>query len=1148
MADSCKHRRLPIADAIEGLPRPGRRDFLRTAAGAGLAMGLGPMLAACGGDDARDVPEGKERQTLFFNLAHEAYAGKTYVLTGGGDRYVLVPVVEKPEVLRRARETNAFLRGVPDDRITHHVEDVVTPQTTVTLFYLGVDLDANAGTWAMSQVSLHIPQSGAAHAYRTARLARPSGPLPLSAKRRLYRLPPAQNERDLHEERALLDTTDLASTLVGLHPDLMALDAGAAHSIHSTVIGTSIDVYELGLTLQGYTEAKPQVTPNVPNQAGWGTLVPLMNTTPSGIAGPIRNVNGKNRGRIQYQPILHPAIAAQVGPITTGLTTAVKNTTTLGADVTGADPGTDGVPNGTLWMRRDGVTHVDQSPGAAVGDANVTMKTSQVGPQNGIDLEATASTSGGTTQVSGSLTNYYVRFLGLYVQFLDDKVPPNPIPLANIPEYVADTIVPGHAGIKGMDTVDTMFLTMVPPMFTILGIPYLPGFVDPSLNVPASAHTVRFLSAGLSYDSSPPPTNGICTPGIVMTALVNYGVTALLAGAGGAAGLSVLMKNVVVPLLVPIAQELVLLTTDLIDGKGLNTPGFWEGQGLAVMKYLLGAGAGAAVGQMVAAIAGDITVSVLEDEIPVAGLIMLAISVAAGVANLLETSIELAYSPWTYVDDLVFTHDLSVTVLPDPGDSAFPRAADHYTVTALFDDGTPYTQTLALSSPNPPLAPIVFKGVPLGGQVTVSTSFFATNAPATPVTLLGKGTTGRVPNTIANPVPPLPIAEVKFPITSSTTYVHRQKTALDAQGARVWNPNAPPPVINANSPGCGTAGAVCDLRDITIRQGTASVPGRLGYGWRSQNTNPTIVPNCAGGAIGPIEQLATIDANTPQSGYGALPCGIPLGATRVAYDLIGSGAANFWLDCSNPATPIVRGVTVDGTPTYDGPGSNRAWGVFHFLPDALLLHPAGHLVSISAATHKLETHRIPPAPMTDANAMTALVAHVKCGQGTQPGLMTSPVGAAVAPDGTILVVEAGDTTVSPAIPNRIQALDLGGNAVRYFTNQPAPYFLELDATANTDGWIHLDIASEFSGLIYLLSYNANTFVYRLDIYHPAQSGTTPVSTTTSVYAGKIAVDVWRNLYTLNYEPLAPSGPGIVEPTVSLWVPTQSCSGVNCVPA
>lgn len=1140
------HRETRIAAAVRDLSR---RDFLRRAAGAGVALGISPVLGGCGGDDTRaDPPPGKERRTLFFNLSREAHAGRTYYLTGGGNRYNLVPVHARPDVLARERVGNAFLRLIPDEHITHHVEDVVTPTDTVTLSYLGPDIDQNAGTWSMSMVFLQIPTTGAARAYERARLARPSGSLALSAKRRLYGLPAAMTERDLMEERVLVDSADLAAALVGSHPDLMSLEAGSAHSIHSNVIETSIDVFDIARLLNQPTYnggALPQITPETTNPTGWGTLVPLMNTTPSGIAGPIKNIHGTNRGRIQYQPLLHPDVAARVGPVIGQLTTPVKNDLSLGADVSGAAAAGASIPAGTLWVRRDGLTHVDQSAGTGTRDDNVVMTLKDVGPQNGIGLAATAGTTGGVTTVSLELVNDYVRFLGMYLQFFDDKNPPNLLPLKSIAEYNADAIIPGHKDVSGLDTDDTMFVTMVPPMFTILGIPYLPGSVTPSFAMPASAHTARVLAAGLSYERTTPPDK-IYIPGTVMTVLVNYGVTALLCGAGAAAGLSKVVKDSVVPVLVPLAQELVFLTTSFINQKGPLTAKFWEAQGLAMAKCLLGFGAGKYVSALAEDIVGDITIAVFEDEIPVVGWIMLGVSLAAGLANVLETSIELAYSPWAYADDLVFTHDLSVTVQPDVGNSTFPQGADHYQVTALFDDGTPYTQTFLLASVTPPLAPVVFRNVPIGGQVNVSVSFYASTS--TPVTLLGKGSTGLVPNDAATPVPPLPIQEVKFPIGATTKYRHKQKTALNPSGARVWDPSAPPPTVNAGGPGCGTAGAICSLHDITVRQGTSTVSGRIGYAWQSQNTNPTIVPSCSGGSgARPLDQLATIDVDVPQSGYGALSCGLVQPGARVAYDLLGSGDANFYLDSTDPNVPIVRRVSLDPKPTYDGPASNRAWGVFHFMPDVLLLHPARHLVSINRSVHKLETRKLPDAPMNDVDAKTALIANVKCGQGTRPGLLTFPVGAVIAQDGTILVVEAGNTSVTPAIPNRIQALDLGGNAVRYFTGQAQPYFLTLDATPNTAGWVHLDIVSEFSGLLYVLSYNTNTFVYRLDIYHPAQSSTTPISTTPNVNAGKLVVDVWRNVYTLNYEPLVLSAPGIVEPSVSLWAPSNSCVGVNCTP-
>ncbi|MDQ6780956.1 MAG: twin-arginine translocation signal domain-containing protein, partial [Candidatus Eremiobacteraeota bacterium] len=632
------------------IANPSRRDFLRHTAGAGLALGLSPLLASCGGSDsAPDTPPARETQTLFFNLAHEDAGDKAYYLTGGGQRYALTRVSAQPEVLARERQNNKFLRGVPDDQITHHVENVVTASDSVTLFYSGPDIDPAAGTWSMSYVFLQVPTSGAAHAYRQARARRPSGPLPLSAKRKLYGLPPAESEQDLREERVLIDTASLAAALVGTHPDLLSLEPNSAHNIQSNHIDTSIDVVLLAEKLRGaqYGPAMPQQIANTPNATGWGTLVPLMNETPTGIAGPVKNQNGKNRGRIQYQPILHPDIAAKVGPATGGLTPAVKNDAGLGADITAVDPMKAGTTlSGAVWFRHDGSTNVDQSPGKAVRDASVVMTLKQDGPQNGIQLFTSSSQNGnGTTQVSLTLVNWYVRFLGVYLQFLDDKNPPNVIPLKNIPEYNAGTIIPGHDQYNGLDTGDAMFVSVLGPEFTILGIPVAPGNAQSSFTVPASAHTVRILSSGLSFSASNPYADTVLA-GAIMTGIINYGMTAVLAGAGAAAGLSVLMSEVVVPLASALAQELVVVITDAINDKGLFTAGFWESQGLATAKYLLGFAAGKAVGQLVSWIVGDITVSVLEDEIPVAGLIMLAISIAAGLATIAETSIELAYSPW----------------------------------------------------------------------------------------------------------------------------------------------------------------------------------------------------------------------------------------------------------------------------------------------------------------------------------------------------------------------------------------------------------------------------------------------------------------------------------------------------------------------
>ena len=85
----------------------------------------------------------------------------------------------------------------------------------------------------------------------------------------------------------------------------------------------------------------------------------------------------------------------------------------------------------------------------------------------------------------------------------------------------------------------------------------------------------------------------------------------------------------------------------------------------------------------------------------------------------------------------------------------------------------------------------------------------------------------------------------------------------------------------------------------------------------------------------------------------------------------------------------------------------------------------------------------------------------------------------------------------------------------------------------------MDLAVEFTGYLYVLSYDRGTLQYRMDVYHPGQSGTAPISTTRGVNAAKLAVDFWRNMYTLNYEVLqVPAGvQALTEPSLSRWTPS-----------
>jgi hypothetical protein len=1136
-----------------------RRQFLTRTAAAGMVLAVPSLFESCRNIPiSQRPPQPKEQRTLFFNLSHENHAGKTYFLTGGGQRYTLTKVADRPEVLRQARQSNAFLRAVPDSRITHHVENAMFATDTVTLCYVSADINPQAGTWSMSAVQLYIPSTGAAQAYTQARKSTPTGPLPLSAKRKYYGIAPAQTEQDLREERDLLDPVSHAATMVGCHPDLMSLDPNSAHTVHSNHVDRSIDVVLLSgkLSQPQYGPAMPQQTAGQPNATGWGTLQPV----PGDGGMPLKNQTGKHAGRIQYQPSLHPDLRALARSAMNATVPGVKDDTSLGADATGLKPaGPNDQPNpaltGAMWLRHDGLTKVDQNLGQPIGDADLTMVLKQQNGQVGYQIQAGTTQSGAVVKVSLTLLNFFLEFRGVWLQFLDgDDV----LTLAKIPEYVNGTIITNRD--KSLDTATEMFVSVIGPVFTVMAIPTAPGFIQPSFTVPASATTVRILSSTLSFQGGNTYPETVL-PGAIMTGVFNYGVTALLAAAGGGSFIPALYKAVVIPFLQTLTLELITIISTALNPSSpgslvgmLITPGFWEGQALVVAKVLVTKGVGDGMKALVAWIWGQIGQDAAEDAIPVAGEIMQALSIAVGVISLAETSAELALTPWTYIDDLVFTHDLSVTILkdsgdpnanpPDPGDDTFPKAANSYRVTAMFDDGTPYVQTFPLVAPVPStLPPVVFSKVPLGGNVNVSVAFVQKAiVPGQPDILLGKGTTGLIPNT-ATTAPTFAIEELKFPISSNTVYQHRQKTTLDANGNHLWAAGSAP-TANLGNTSCGGAGTVCGYRGISVRQGTGSVHGYVGYAWQSQNSDPSKAPSCVGGGIGQLDQVANLntdsgnDGANAQQGYVNGACGIGGTGVKVAYNLLTHGAANFYLDTTDPNVPMVRQVTLEPTPAFTSPLSGQAWGVLNFKSDSLLLHPAGHLVSINNVNHKIETHRIPAAAKTDADAKVQLIAQVKSGKGSRPGLIDSPVASAISPDGVILILEAGN--------NRIQAFDLGANPVRHFTKQSSPYSLTFSATDPAQGWQYLDLAVEYTGYLYVLSYNQNSFTYRLDIYHPEQTDTNPISTTQNINAARLTVDFWRSVYTLNYEVLQlPSGAaaGLTEPSVSLWTPCnvgQTC--------
>ena len=77
------------------------------------------------------------------------------------------------------------------------------------------------------------------------------------------------------------------------------------------------------------------------------------------------------------------------------------------------------------------------------------------------------------------------------------------------------------------------------------------------------------------------------------------------------------------------------------------------------------------------------------------------------------------------------------------------------------------------------------------------------------------------------------------------------------------------------------------------------------------------------------------------------------------------------------------------------------------------------------------------------------------------------------------------------------------------------------------------------GYVFVLSCTgaAGGYTFRLDIYTPDGSW---LARSTGMTAGKLAVGLWRDLYTLTYQALRlPNGnsPAVTEPSISRWIPS-----------
>lgn len=198
------------------------------------------------------------------------------------------------------------------------------------------------------------------------------------------------------------------------------------------------------------------------------------------------------------------------------------------------------------------------------------------------------------------------------------------------------------------------------------------------------------------------------------------------------------------------------------------------------------------------------------------------------------------------------------------------------------------------------------------------------------------------------------------------------------------------------------------------------------------------------------------------------------------------------------------------------------------------------------------TQNVVPQAVTDALASVQVT--LPAGQSVI-SIVTNDVQA----ESTVWVINDADADVTyqievDAVDNtKLQAIEISPFMYLHVDGKQSPVatsflpddFEALRAQAENANEKYLDMATEMKGYIYVLGYSgsgAQPSNYFLDIYDPlgrwlSRTPDTKLNPAAiGVNAGRIAIDMWRNLFTLNFEAIA--GPnGRVEPSVSMWTPS-----------
>jgi hypothetical protein len=957
-----------------------------------------------------------------------------------------------------------------------------------------------------------------------------------------------------------IDYVSTAQTFLFHHPDLITEKPELAQPIHDYMQNDK----DISVQINNLADEMRKAGPPAESK-GWARLVPF---TPN---NPDAGFDGKTT---YYQQQPTPAITTKALPALAPLLIAVKNDATF---------------QGTKWTVQPGQSVVSQHGPTelklaaqiqAQGEgenwnAALAVNSSVHGWQTSINLLNSSK-----KQIKISMSNTYMRYLGAYIRFFDAAGNAMKVPNWEPDDGLFAKIV---GEVLDLQYDDVRYLGHMQPVNSFMGIPIAgdPGRLDVTVTFPPNAVKADIFGSGMGTGPNTWPKTPVV--GGVLTGIFNLGVPAFMLGFA-------------------VAAQTYKPLYDIVQGLGKNKKfvaaviggaiAWFSGSSAAqagvdwhafstIVQFLFDKSATAAL----VWVEGTLAAEEAAEQIPFAGWIMIAINIATGIAQMAQTIVEVATSPWNIENNVSTSITTNVTLHPDPRNKSFPQgpagSKRSYTVKMIYKDQTRPT----VSQPHDVTAdstavtlPAVFNNNTLGGEVKFEADFYIDTW------LAGKATTGFVANDDAHAGQvDLYLVQYPIPLDKNSKYTHAQLLTYQ-NGNYQWMPtgNAPQATI-ANRDTSPTGNSLGDWTGLTLSQRY----GMLGLAWQAAGLG---IVSCSTGAGGQLYAFQNINIpGTPMSAVKFPGCGFE-GQSRLIYDpfppkfLMKNGQwmldnnqrpvpdpndvllGEYYIDPRPASIPYEQGggyhlrkIKLDNTTPFNTDPKQISWGRFAYFPDSVALHPSGHLIGVSSQYHKLQVIKVGAAGAADINVPVSRTGSGPATDKNRPGLMFRPVAVACAYDGTVLVLEDTKSSSGGAgvdVVSRISAYDLFMNPVNRFfdgNNQPTSWLY----LSNAPDYYYLDITAvgdDKLTYIYVLYYTGNggsPADYHMAIY---QYGTTkpdsnPLVTTDSIPVAKIAVDMWHTLYTLNFQMMTdgkgnPAGPknsttgpnGRTVPSASMWLP------------